>query len=215
MMAIVKSSIFFLCRWSKSMQQSAARKLQHVMFSPNNLIYQPLGKERIYVVKNGSIDIFAERNGSKRGLNNLLKTITCGLDKEVADNCYGYSSVISDKPNRMYAIARTFTSAYYLTKEMFMESISQNLTDFEYYHELKDKINLNYSCRESIEAPILESHKHHFYPTKASVLKKKFKGSRTNKRRPCDRKERSYRGTKNLYIDIRTRSSTEMEATLS
>ena len=104
------------------------------MFSPNNIIYQPQGKERIYLIKNGTIDIFAERTGRKRGMNNLLKTISCSLDKEVADNCYGYSAVISNLPNKMYAFAREFTSAYYLTKEKFLEAISENITDFEYYH---------------------------------------------------------------------------------
>lgn len=94
------------------------------MFNPNNLIYQPQGKERIYIIKNGTIDIFAERTGRKRGLNNLLKTITCDLDKEVSDNCFGYSAVISNKPNKMYAIAREFTAAYYLSKDKFLEAIS-------------------------------------------------------------------------------------------
>lgn len=192
----MKSSIFFLCRWSKTMQSSAARKLQHVMFSPNNLIYQPLGKERIYIIKDGTIDIFAERTGRKRGLNNLLKTISCGPEKEVADNCYGYSQVISDRANKMYAIARAFTSAYYIAKDMFRESVSESITDFEYYHELKDKIGLDYYCGEAIETPIIESHKHHFYPTKASVLKSKFKGNQKNRRYLIERTNSSYRWKK-------------------
>jgi hypothetical protein len=115
-LSVIKSSIFFLCRWSKCMQKAASLKLQHSMFNPKNIIYQPTGKERIYIIKSGTIDIFAERTGRKRGLNNLLKTIQCNIDKEVSDNCYGYTAVISDRPLKMYALAREFTSAYYLTK---------------------------------------------------------------------------------------------------
>jgi len=31
---------------------------------------------------------------------------------EVSDNCYGYTSVISHRPVKIYAHAKTFTQAY-------------------------------------------------------------------------------------------------------
>lgn len=54
-MAIIKSCIFFLCRWSKSMQNLAATKLNNIMFSHSDHIYQPEGKERIYIIRLGKV----------------------------------------------------------------------------------------------------------------------------------------------------------------
>jgi hypothetical protein len=181
---VVKSSIFFLCRWSKVMQRTVSLKLEHVMFNPKDVIYQPLDNPRVYIIKSGKIDIFATRNGRRRGLNNRLRTIEASLSQEVSDNCYGYTAAIASRPLKMYAIAEDVTSAYYLTKKMFLEAISEYVTDYEYYSELKDKIDLS-SCCEAIEAPLLESSKHHYYPTKYMVLRKDQQKGKDQRRMSC------------------------------
>jgi hypothetical protein len=43
-LSIVKSSIFFLCRWSKEMQTNVAAKLQKALYAPNERLLQPFGK---------------------------------------------------------------------------------------------------------------------------------------------------------------------------
>jgi hypothetical protein len=78
-LAIIKSSIFFLTRWSQAFQRSIAKKITHILFSPNNIIYQPAGQERIYLIKTGSVNVYAERNGRKKGCNNILKVISCSV----------------------------------------------------------------------------------------------------------------------------------------
>jgi hypothetical protein len=43
-LSVIKSSIFFLCRWSKCMQAAVSTRLQHVLFAPEEILYQPAGK---------------------------------------------------------------------------------------------------------------------------------------------------------------------------
>jgi hypothetical protein len=106
MLSVVKTSLFFLCRWSKVFQASISLKLNHILFNPNDIIYQPLNKERIYIIKSGKINIYAEKKGGKRGMNNLLKTIDKKEGKGISNNCYGYTAVISTRPVKLYAIAK-------------------------------------------------------------------------------------------------------------
>jgi hypothetical protein len=51
------------------------------MFNPNDILHQPEGKERIYIVRSGKIQIFAGRVTGRKGINNCLKTITNSIDK--------------------------------------------------------------------------------------------------------------------------------------
>ena len=62
-------------RWSKDFQKELAKRLEHLLFSPNELLYQPEGKERIYVVRVGKVNLYAERNRLKKGDNYVLKII--------------------------------------------------------------------------------------------------------------------------------------------
>lgn len=101
-LSIVKSSIFLVCRWSKAMQNAVAMKLQHTLFSPNNTIYQPPGKERIYLIKSGLIGVYAATFHLKK----QLKIISTDISKLVSDNCYGYSAALSQKKIRLQAIAK-------------------------------------------------------------------------------------------------------------
>jgi hypothetical protein len=48
-----------------------------------------------------------------------LKTIDNAQLKEIGDNCYGYTAVISTRPSHLYAIAKEVTSAYYIDKVKF------------------------------------------------------------------------------------------------
>jgi len=77
--SIVKSSVFFLCRWSKAMQLTVSTKLVHILYSPNDTVYQPPGKERLYFIKSGRIGVYAELDDYKHK-KKLLKTISNSLD---------------------------------------------------------------------------------------------------------------------------------------
>lgn len=72
---IVKHSIFFLCRWSKYFQNNVSMKLTHALYSPNDILAQIKGKEKIYLIKSGKINIHADRSDGKKTMGMLLKTI--------------------------------------------------------------------------------------------------------------------------------------------
>lgn len=100
------------------------------MSKPNDILYQPAGKERIYIIKSGKIHIYAERMRSKKGLNSPLKSIENNIKNEVSDNCYGYSTVMSTRESKLYAISKDFTSCYYIEKPNFMECVNEKMPDF-------------------------------------------------------------------------------------
>ena len=104
------------------MQNSVASKLHNILFSPGELVYQPDGKERIYIIKLGKIDVYSQRKGNRKGNKHVLKAIKSDLSKEVSDNVYGYTAVVSRRPVRLYAIAKEYTSGYYMDKQKFIES---------------------------------------------------------------------------------------------
>jgi signal-transduction protein with cAMP-binding, CBS, and nucleotidyltransferase domain len=41
------------------MQTAVSTRLQHILFAPEEIIYQPAGKERLYIIRMGKIDVFA------------------------------------------------------------------------------------------------------------------------------------------------------------
>lgn len=83
----------------------------------------------MYIIKSGKIYIYADKGGRKKGINNLLKTIDLEKNKNISDNCYGYTAVISSRPSRLYAKAKELTSAYFIDKESFLECLSQRVSD--------------------------------------------------------------------------------------
>jgi hypothetical protein len=133
-LAIVKTSIFFLCRWSKEMQTCVASRLQKALYAPKEKLLQPLGQERIYIIKHGKIDIFLDRFGeNKKEYRRLLKTIKVD-GSSISDNIYGYTAVISERPCALNAQTSEFTSCYYIEREDFLRCVHHCSLDFEYYH---------------------------------------------------------------------------------
>jgi serine protease inhibitor len=43
-LAVLKSSIFFLCRWSKHFQKNIAQVITSALYMPGEQIFQPLNK---------------------------------------------------------------------------------------------------------------------------------------------------------------------------
>lgn len=53
-------------------------------------------------------------------LKKQLKIISTDVSKLVSDNCYGYSAALIEKKIRLQAIAKEFTSAYFIDKIKFL-----------------------------------------------------------------------------------------------
>ena len=77
-------------------------------------MYQPFGKESLYIVRMGKIEAFAEKKGSRKSINNSLKTIEVGVEKEVSDNTYELSAIISSWKVNLNAMANFSTSGYFI-----------------------------------------------------------------------------------------------------
>lgn len=52
------------------------------------------------------------RYGSNQEYRKLLRVINTATHAEVSDNIYGYTSAFSNRPVRLHAIAKEFTSTY-------------------------------------------------------------------------------------------------------
>lgn len=53
-----------------------AQKLQKLLLAPNERLPQPLGNERIYIIKHGKVDIFIKKFGpNNRDDSRFLKRI--------------------------------------------------------------------------------------------------------------------------------------------
>jgi hypothetical protein len=98
---LLKTSVFFLSHWTKRFQRSIAHKLVRQIYSPEEPLLQPLGKERIFILHRGTVDIQARFFDRKR-----LGVLQVDPNKDVHFNVYGYSSLISGLPIHLQAVAR-------------------------------------------------------------------------------------------------------------
>jgi hypothetical protein len=91
---IIKTSVFFLCQWTKHFQRTIADRLVRKVYSPEEVLCQPLGKERLFILSKGTIDITANYN---QRLQNRRRLVTLRVDpkKDVHFNVYGYSALTS------------------------------------------------------------------------------------------------------------------------
>lgn len=62
---LVKTSVFFLCHWTKQFQKHIALKLERNIYNPGDVLLQTYGNERIYVLERGKVNI--EPTFSTRG----------------------------------------------------------------------------------------------------------------------------------------------------
>ena len=73
---ILKSSLFYVCNWSKRFQSEVAKKVHKKIFTPNEEIVQVPGKERIYIFKKGKVEVHANCcEGYRKYFKKVLRTI--------------------------------------------------------------------------------------------------------------------------------------------
>ena len=130
-LSVIKSSIFFLCHWSKHLQSEVAKLLERRIFAPNEMLNTLDATKRLYIIKNGSVSVMMSLDGSHK---KNMKIININQGSEVSNNVYGYTSVFSNRPVRLEASAREFTSTYSIGKQSFVNCVGKNIHDREYYH---------------------------------------------------------------------------------
>lgn len=117
-MNIIKSSLFFICQWSKSMQIEVAKRLIKKILAPNELT----SKDRIYIIRSGKLEVYTNTCfGYRRHFKKLLKTIQ--PTKPISDNVYGYTAVISGRAIKLEALSKDFTTVYSIDKPGFLECV--------------------------------------------------------------------------------------------
>ena len=132
---LIKTSVFFLCHWTKQFQRSLANKLIRKVYSPGDILTQTQGNERIYLLSRGKINvqstIFGKRN---------ISVIQLDPKKEVHFNVYGYSALISGHRINLSAKVQDYSICFYVDKEAVLSAIKESPADFEYFHDIRRRI---------------------------------------------------------------------------
>ena len=137
---IIKTSLFFLCNWSKKMQNELSKKLQKFIFSPNERIQD---RDKLYIVTKGAIDVYIEKkSGNRVYCKKHLNTIQRTAGKEVFSNVYNYSSFFSTQPSRLVGVSKDFVICYALDFSDFSDMVKEDQRDFEYFHSKRAKLEL-------------------------------------------------------------------------
>jgi hypothetical protein len=129
-LSIIKSCIFFLCHWTKGFQTEIAKRLEKRLMSPTESLGECGKLDRVFIIKQGTVEVYLNRFGSNQNQKKLLKTITITPLSEVTDNIYGYTSAISNRPVYLHAVAKDFTATYSISKEDFLECVNLDSRDF-------------------------------------------------------------------------------------
>lgn len=98
------------------------------------------------------------RYGSNQEHKKVLRVIDTSKSShlEVTDNIYGYTTIFSNRPVRLEAMAKDFTSTYSVNRDDILFCVNQNTSDFEYFHEVKCRIDQSLFCEEW-EAPAIKN----------------------------------------------------------
>ena len=93
------------------------------------MLSQVQGKERLYIVNRGKVDI---TTNTKQRFSNRKRLSTIEIDpsKEVFFNVYGYSSICTGLKVNLCAIARDYSICYYIDKDSLLNAVFENSTDF-------------------------------------------------------------------------------------
>ena len=118
---MVKTSVFFLSNWTIKFQKRIANYLVRKVYSPDEVLLQTRGKEKIYILSQGKVDIEADFFGHKK-----LSKLEANPTKEVHFNVFGYSSLISGLKVKLRAVARDYSVCFSVSKENLLSAIKDS-----------------------------------------------------------------------------------------
>ena len=73
-------------------------------------------------------------------MSRCLQSIEIDDKKDVQFNIFGYSALISGLIINLKGIFKDYSICYHVNKEDILKIIVENKNDFEYFHEIKGKI---------------------------------------------------------------------------
>ena len=112
---LVKTSVFFLSHWTLKLQRNIALKLIRKIYSPEEVLLQTPGQEKIYILDRGKVDIQANFCGGRK-----LSTLEVDPKKVVFFNVYGYSALISGLKINLRAVASDYSICYLINRETLL-----------------------------------------------------------------------------------------------
>ena len=84
---------------------------------------------------------------------------------------FGYSAIVSERIINLNAKCKQICICYTLKKQDFYEILSDCPEDMQYFHELKNKIDLA-KIPEEVEAPFIINIREHYHPIATYILAK-------------------------------------------
>lgn len=74
-LSVLKSSVFFICRWSKHFQNSLAQSLSSSLYTPGEEFLQTPGMEKIYIIRLGKVDFYRKRKGGNQESRKVIQSL--------------------------------------------------------------------------------------------------------------------------------------------
>ena len=99
----------------------------------------------MYLLTKGKMDVqvFNPKNTSSSSLIKCVRSIEVDSTKDVQFNVFGYSALISGLIINLKGIFKDYSICYKVDKEDIMKIIVEDKNDFEYFHEIKGRIEQN------------------------------------------------------------------------
>ena len=86
-----------------------------------------IGRERLYIVAKGTVDILTDRKMEKAVFSErVLKSLELGGGEKGVNDIYGYTAAFSGRQSRIKAVARSFVVCYYLEHADIIECVSKS-----------------------------------------------------------------------------------------
>ncbi|CAD8178796.1 unnamed protein product [Paramecium pentaurelia] len=124
---------FFTKNFQSSTIQEIACRMNIQQFTPREIIYQQnsVDEHSVYIIQKGEIQLIDDKSGKI-------------VSKLIKGQCFGEIEFLTTQKRQYKAISTTFSSIYRITREMFLDIISENSIDFEKYCEMRDKVIFQY-----------------------------------------------------------------------
>jgi hypothetical protein len=122
-----------LSNFSKRFQYEISKKLIKVIYPPHAILPNHNGKERLYIITKGAVDIVTDKKYRNGGFpEKVIKSIELNQesDNNGMNTIYGYAGLFSGRCSRIKAIAKNFVVCFYLEHQDILEGILKSSEDF-------------------------------------------------------------------------------------
>jgi hypothetical protein len=94
-----------------------SKRMIKVIYPPNTTLLQVCGKEKLFVLAKGTLEIVTEKRWKNRTFSEKALRVMekhTNDTNEVYRNVYGYAAMLSGRPSRLKAVSKSFAVCYTL-----------------------------------------------------------------------------------------------------